>query len=1506
MGPGPRKPRRIADRNVKTLHRKVSNLEPDVKVKQGKIPEEIRQKAPPLALLPLSIEYRFMQVNAPVVIKDTSALRDALRPFDKARNLSSLKARKKAATEIRQAIGQAQVRHKFVERKFTEAEELWLRWYPDESFSEEGVEPITEDEATARKTFETEIGGKPWWDMADAQVSAHWQHFANSVGAYRAVHLMRIGEEKGDDNYQRRLGRIAALPGKVALFAVVNGRVEPLAEGRAIPKNTARAASVVSYTPEAADPGGWLVDFETAVEHGMGIKIRDPETIKRAKAADWIIAIGLSGTQSRDELAALLKSHVATGEFSVIPQDNATNNSPDALSYLNRPEADLEGFTKRATAIEQEAYGAGKTYAADLLAEAFDLPKADLRRAVDGADTGFEDARAMLRVIGPALLDSALDGYSQVAGVSEDDFIEVMAGAIAARGVLPAVRFGENAMGVLPITKIHDFRAAELGQGEAARKVHHFLALYSRFNRAFLPGAADETVPVIQPADPDSADKLFDILSTTRVSKRLDVSGVGADMDKISGLGCPYVDGTRAQFRAKTYLKALREHPLEKLVDPDSRNRGWPLLYRLARLTLERNIKSLVFRGVFNKFDRQGPSEAPGRRDMDVDIKQVQDDRLRRQLLTMDQTLSRLSARSAGQIRPGNPALTAIDRDIIRKVSILNQSYAAALSHLETVAARPQGRAILEILLCEVVDLFQHRVDAFATGLAYARLKADRQAGQTGLAGGYYGFIGKLRPASKTGGSDGYIQAPTVPQALTAALLRSAYLRHRGGGAFEINLSSARTRRALKLLDLIAKGHDLREGLGLRGERWLHDNKHDTFILQLRARYPLQGERNDNIGARRVFDGLAFIADEQPQPLKDLRRLLEDDLDALSDVVMAEATHRRALGQADAANAWLQVLSGHPPPGVPIFLKTQRQGQGSSYRVNILMPEIAPDPAATPREIGEPGLAAFARRVLDGFQNARLEMSISAPDVAGTGTPPSTTVSMHLHRDLGMTPLDLVIGGVSEIQVRAKAGIARHLSQNPPAMAQFGALTSPAGLAFDVNLNAGTPSLEELLQRAELIRKTAKTGRSLDHGDLAASADIRKGELSEAEAITVVQYGIDALRQRIGILSKRMQTDLGAATNAISVFETEVLEARRRIDSREPQTTIDAQVARAEQHRAVLIGRFLEPLADYGAPEALRHFTTQEAIDDPEAVIGRLTDMTARIARQQARLAQAMQDHPASDHATLAEAKDALQGCDGALRQALDGEAMIILPPMPRTTVKLQPVFEPEIPAPDGLAPWDEHRPNVGRAGHLARLAGPLSAFKSQRAATIDPSDPQADPRPPEDAPEVRHHGTFLSTRKLMEAKTPVCGIVCDEWSVQRPSQTQPTGIAINYDSPQSEAPHAILLGVAPNNAYKSWTQTRAAELVLEAIDWMKIRALSSHVRAFPGAALPGSNVIAHKTSGKTSQARLPRQQLVNTVSGGALKGLSLHLVDTAGDLNLKGTTAAALFERRGFGVVKE
>ena len=124
---------------------------------------------------------------------------------------------------------------------------------------------------------------------------------------------------------------------------------------------------------------------------------------------------------------------------------------------------------------------------------------------------------------------------------------------------------------------------------------------------------------------------------------------------------------------------------------------------------------------------------------------------------------------------------------------------------LEAIAGEPDGVAKLETLLMETIDLFQHRIDAWATGLAYRRLAKRRRAGLKGLAGGYLGHAREAAPASDTGGTDGYLQAPSTDQAVTAAILRSAHLRH--GGAFAIGLDSASVRQGLDLLDMLQAGH---------------------------------------------------------------------------------------------------------------------------------------------------------------------------------------------------------------------------------------------------------------------------------------------------------------------------------------------------------------------------------------------------------------------------------------------------------------------------------------------------------------------------------------------------------------------------------------------------------------------------------------------------------------------------------------------------------------------------
>ena len=145
-----------------------------------------------------------------------------------------------------------------------------------------------------------------------------------------------------------------------------------------------------------------------------------------------------------------------------------------------------------------------------------------VRKAVRAGDMPFADARAMLRVIGPALLDGSLDGVTAVQGVDENTFIEILAAAFCARGQLPPARFGQNPYGVLPMTGIAELITTN--PEPKTSEVHAFLARYANIVRELLPPFATQAVPVLQPNDTSAAAKLEELLKTNRVSTRLVVA----------------------------------------------------------------------------------------------------------------------------------------------------------------------------------------------------------------------------------------------------------------------------------------------------------------------------------------------------------------------------------------------------------------------------------------------------------------------------------------------------------------------------------------------------------------------------------------------------------------------------------------------------------------------------------------------------------------------------------------------------------------------------------------------------------------------------------------------------------------------------------------------------------------------------------------------------------------------------------------------------------------------
>lgn len=162
----------------------------------------------------------------------------------------------------------------------------------------------------------------------------------------------------------------------------------------------------------------------------------------------------------------------------------------------------------------------------------------------------------------------------------------------------------------------------------------------------------------------------------------------------------------------------------------------------------------------------------------------------------------------------------------------------AGLAHLETLSAPSLSR-----LLSETLDLASYRLDAWISSLAARRLGAMRAARPLGSYIGAYGWVEDLRPRTTAASSGGFIHAPSLGQAATAAVLRSGYLSQaqiEGENPFAVNLTSERVRLATGVLESVREGLPLSIILGYRFDRALHDRGLDQYIRTFRRLLPVE------------------------------------------------------------------------------------------------------------------------------------------------------------------------------------------------------------------------------------------------------------------------------------------------------------------------------------------------------------------------------------------------------------------------------------------------------------------------------------------------------------------------------------------------------------------------------------------------------------------------------------------------------------------------------------------
>lgn len=415
--------------------------------------------------------------------------------------------------------------------------------------------------------------------------------------------------------------------------------------------------------------------------------------------------------------------------------------------------------------------------------------------------------------------------------------------------------------------------------------------------------------------------------------------------------------------------------------------------------------------------------------------------------------LGQLAAAPALESGPGFLAGSALVEHGLNLSAIWGHlgSVKASLAHLA-----PLTVGELDTAFRLTLDAFSYRLDAWATGLASKRLEALRQArAQAGLPLGLHlgawGVVEDLRRDTQPD-SLGYTHAPTLTQAVAAALLRSGFLANaaRGGEAFNIDLSSARVQKARGLVEGVARGQGPAALLGYRFERALRDTPDFAgaqYILDYRLRYPLRpaGEApadqpQERIAARDVVDGLALLEAWQQGPQATVlavaaaadrpavRRVLDelaDTWDAVSDLMVAESVYQLAQNNLERSAAAAAVLDAHASPVSPQVTQTARSGVSYAQRLVLLCsgrhrwPAWQAAAAADPCSQAEPRLDAWLAGQLGDparFQFKALRRRVGAGDGPGDGVADAGALDGEVvlgPADLGRGALSLVLGVAS-------------------------------------------------------------------------------------------------------------------------------------------------------------------------------------------------------------------------------------------------------------------------------------------------------------------------------------------------------------------------------------------------------------------------------------------------------------------------------------------------------------
>ncbi|MBV9062277.1 MAG: hypothetical protein JOY77_05025 [Alphaproteobacteria bacterium] len=1274
-------------------------------------------------------------------------------------------------------------------------------------------------------------------------------------------------------------------------------------------------AAILRGEQLAIDPGmKWLTDFNEAESSGMALRIPISATALTA-GLDSLVVFGVSRSlnvaDTSEKLADLLDAHHYTDGLAFVRPGTPTNNTDNRRAgYSSQDPGHQRSFALEVavtpTLDNNNASGVGIALGIrhDRIAPTFGR----VDRGLERDDLGMRSMNIALWQVGWGyFLTNMISGEASLTQASVDWVRGHFRDYVRAFGPFPALRCGTQPYGVLPVTSLDLWQPGTKEPFTAQDSWLRGMLINLRDNVWRQAAGSVARIGNRQtPPDPDAdladvmrMDALSGVYQTRSIfgqyflqylNQFLASSSPASDPGQIALLqrlgivwhprlsrlwnadwqwtvSAPLIQSGEVSPWTQlepNYIAALLAEPhIQQLIqlrpDPQSTSKTASLLQVLLRHALLREIAGAT---ALLQANETGADPLGLQRDAElIDLVTGAPPTLHWQR----QLDKKLNATGNRTIRDYLETQTAFTTPALAALGEFRSSL-TTLKDLDTEA--------LSHLMQGTLDLSTHRLDAWVTSFATKRLSAMRANGPEGQYVGGYGWVENLKPfpaaaikqisslpPGESGplqapvNDSGFIHAPSMAHAVTAALLRNAHLGPTGvpnaTGPFAIDLSSRRAREASRLLEGVRQGQPLGALLGYRLERALHDTfvdngrSMDRFIAPLRRIAPLVVRANpnstapvDTVAANNVVDGLVLHRrwkEEQNTVLGELAKegmgtsdlstltailqKLDDAIDGLSDALTAEAAYQMARGNTSRIASTLSAIAqgDAPPPDLEVT-RTPRTGTSLTHRLMLVM--SGTDNPASPgwagaaagmRSNAEPMLNFWAAKLLGDASKIRCtieRLNDATGAVAETRTLPLS--------ELSITPLDLVYG-VEAANTTAQPGMSlSDIEQQVLYYAKHkaGGFDPLATLrlqhARPNNLTAGEVTLFDVLEQARTVRRLLSTARGLDPDDLNPPERATQGTIDLTE-----------LENRV----VRAENALNASHVALNNLVTK------------PTGTT------AESLRAALL-----KLGAFGVGPAV---PISPAGEDPVSIVALTKQGDALLKISSVRLSQG-----AALRAVGAAAEPRARCDQLVLRmRAVFGDSFTVLPQFSfivAGAAEFANALASSTAAQGGdplavntwFARCAQARDAVARLGSCLQRAEVLGTgakpnlsvaqlpfIAGERWVGLPPLPAAA--MPPSKLSLVLH------TVGAINASQVITGLLVDEWVETIPNSRETTALAFQFDGPNSCAAQSVLIAVPPVPG-QDWTTETLRRVLMETLDLAKLRAVDTGSLGQAAQYLPG------------------------------------------------------------------